>query len=95
MKLFSKIARGATKLFNKYKADPHLFRKISNTARDVDTVVNKVGNFLTPYATAYHPALGAGIQSFVQGTNQVRNGLEKAIEGHRKNENERNKIIGI
>ena len=95
MKLFNKIARGATKLFQKYKADPHIFRKINNSARDVDTVVNKVGNFLTPYASAYHPQLGAVVQGIVQGTHQIRNGLEKATEGHRKNENERNRILGI
>ena len=29
MKLFNKIARGANKLFQKYKADPHIFRKIN------------------------------------------------------------------
>lgn len=95
MKLFNKIGRGASKLFNKYKSDPHLFRKISNSARDIDSVVDKVGNFITPYASAYNPALGGVVQGIVQGTHQVRNGLEKAISGYKKNENDRNKLVGL
>lgn len=95
MKLFNKIAKGANRLFHKLRADPHIFRKISNTASDINSIVHKVGNFLTPMATAYNPALGLAIQGGVQGTNQIANSLEKVISGHKKNEYERNRLNGI
>ena len=45
MTLFQKVGRSANRLFTKYAKDPALFRKISNSARDIDATVQKVGNF--------------------------------------------------
>jgi hypothetical protein len=79
MALFQKIAQGATKLFNKYSHDPKLFRKISNSARDVDKVVQKVGNFLTPLSML-NPNAAAGLQTVLGGSSVVSNALEKGYK---------------
>jgi hypothetical protein len=79
MALFQKVAQGATKLFNKYSQDPKLFRKISNSARDVDKVVQKVGNFLTPLSML-NPSAATGLQSVMGGSSVVRNALEKGYK---------------
>ena len=82
MSLFSKVHAGATRLFQKVGGnDPHLWRKVSNTARKVDNSVTRVGNFL---ASSAH-AIGAprmvtdGALSVAGGVHAVRNNLEKAV----------------
>jgi len=83
MSLFQKVSRGATKLFNKYSKDPNLFRKISNTARDVDSAVQKVGSFLTPLSML-HPETAVGLQSVMNGSNAIANSLEKGYKNVKK-----------
>jgi hypothetical protein len=62
--LFQKT-KVSTKLFNKFN-DPHLFRKISNSANEGS---RKIGNFLTP----------GNMKTQEVEANKFANGLEKGI----------------
>jgi len=83
MTLFQKVGRSANRLFTKYAKDPALFRKISNSARDIDATVQKVGNFLTPLSML-HPEAAAGLQGLMNGSSVVSNALEKGYKNVKK-----------
>jgi hypothetical protein len=80
MNLFQKLGE-APKMFSKLYNDPHLFRKVTNTARKVDNSIARVGNFLVN--TAKNIGLGGfapAITGVTNAVHRVRNGLEKAIK---------------
>ena len=79
MTLFQKVGRSANRLFTKYAKDPALFRKISNSARDIDATVQKVGNFLTPLSML-HPESAVGLQGLMKGSSVISNALEKGYK---------------
>ena len=79
MSLFQKVGRSANRLFNKYKTDPNLFRKISNTARDVDNVIQKTGQFLTPLSML-NPSTATALGSVMGTSRVVANSLEKGYK---------------
>ena len=83
MTLFQKVGRSANRLFTKYSKDPALFRKISNTARDIDATVQKVGNFLTPLSML-HPETAIGLQGVMNGSRVVSNALEKGYKNTKR-----------
>ena len=83
MALFEKIGKTANRLFAKYSSDPNLFRKISNSARDINATVQKVGNFLTPLSMV-NPNTAVGLQGLLTGSRTVSNALEKGYQRIKK-----------
>ena len=75
MSFFNKVSRGATRLFGKLSQDNNIFRKITNTAKRIDSGVNKVGNFISSLAKMY--GLDGMLRTGMAATHQIANGLEK------------------
>ena len=87
MSFFQKVGNNIGRLFTKIGSTPHLFRKISNTAREVDNSVKAVKNFIQPALKRIgldHINNYANIGS--QAVSNIRNGLEKAIKPYKEKE---------
>ena len=87
MHFFRKVGNNLGRLFVKNVQTPHLFRKISNTAREVDNSVKSIKNFIQPGLKRLGlDHVNGYANNISEGVSNIRNGLEKAIEPYKKAE---------
>jgi hypothetical protein len=86
--LFKKVGSDAGKLFRNAVGSRGIFNKVTTIGRKADNTIQRVGNFLLPLAdkVGLSDPLRAGLnkihgyrQQFNDQVNNVKNGLERAV----------------
>ena len=89
MSFFKKVSQGTTKLFKNATGEKGIFNKLTSGARKFDNSIQRVGNFLLPFADkiGMSGTLQSGLNQ-IHNTrkyindevNQVRDGLERSVK---------------
>lgn len=87
MTFFRKVGNNLGRLFTKLPQTDHLFRKISNTAREVDNSVKSIKNFIQPALKRVGlDHINGYANSISSVVSNARNGLEKSIKPYKEKE---------